>query len=86
MDMRMPVMDGYEAIRRIKATEKGKNTIVIAETASAFAEDKESILKAGADGYVSKPFRMREILETLKNLLLERSASSPTHPEEDGGS
>ena len=87
MDMRMPVMDGYEAIRRIKATEKGKNTIVIAETASAFAEDKESILKAGADGYVSKPFRMREILETLKNLLLERSASKPDAPGgEDGGS
>ncbi|MBP7869314.1 MAG: PAS domain S-box protein [Candidatus Hydrogenedentes bacterium] len=81
MDMRMPVMDGYEAIRRIKATEKGKQTVIIAETASAFAEDKESILQAGADGYISKPFRMREVLATLKTLLLQRNTGMPAPPE-----
>ncbi len=44
MDLRMPVMDGYEATKRIKATEKGKDIPIIALTASAF-EGKESLLK-----------------------------------------
>ncbi|HOC70378.1 MAG TPA: histidine kinase, partial [Candidatus Hydrogenedentes bacterium] len=65
----------------IKATEKGKQTVIIAETASAFAEDKESILQAGADGYISKPFRMREVLATLKTLLLQRNTGMPAPPE-----
>lgn len=72
MDMRMPVMDGYEAIRRIKATEAGQNTVIIAETASAFVEDRETILEAGADGYICKPFKMKEILGTLQKLLSQR--------------
>ena len=65
MDMRMPVMDGYEAARQIKATAKGKSTIIIALTASAFEEDQETILSAGCDDVVRKPFRKEEIFDRL---------------------
>ena len=65
MDMRMPVIDGYEATRRIKATTKGQGTIVIALTASAFEEDRERMLAEGCDDFVRKPFRENEIFGML---------------------
>ncbi len=65
MDMRMPVMDGYEATRHIKATAKGQATVVIALTASAFEEDRTLILSEGCDDFVSKPFRESELFEAL---------------------
>jgi CheY-like chemotaxis protein len=57
MDLRMPVMDGYEATRRIKADPEGRKTVVVALTASAFAEDRQRVQAAGCDDFVSKPFR-----------------------------
>jgi signal transduction histidine kinase/FixJ family two-component response regulator len=57
MDMRMPVMDGYEATQQIKSHEKGQATAIIALTASAFAEQRTNILAAGCDDFVSKPLR-----------------------------
>jgi len=65
MDMRMPVMDGYEATRQIKAAAKGQATIIVALTASAFEEDQETILSAGCDDVVRKPFRKEEIFDRL---------------------
>ena len=65
MDMRMPVMDGYEATRRIKATPQGQATIIIALSASAFEEDRERMLAGGCDDVVRKPFRQAEIYEML---------------------
>ncbi len=61
MDMRMPVMDGYEATRRIKASTRGMATIVIALTASALEEDRSVILSEGCDGYLRKPFHEGEL-------------------------
>lgn len=52
--MRMPVMDGYEATRRIKATLKGQATVIVALTASAFDEDRTVILPGGCDDFVRK--------------------------------
>jgi signal transduction histidine kinase/DNA-binding NarL/FixJ family response regulator len=72
MDMRMPVMDGYEATRRIKATAKGQATVVVALTASAFEEDRGMILAAGCDDVVRKPFRKNEILDALAKYLKVR--------------
>jgi len=69
MDLRMPVMDGYEATRLIKGTEKGSKTAVIAVTASAFDEDEKAVLATGADGYIRKPFRPDELLSELGRLL-----------------
>jgi CheY-like chemotaxis protein len=65
MDMRMPVMDGYEATRRIKATAKGRATTIVALTATAFEEDRERVLSVGCDDFVRKPFREDEIFDTL---------------------
>ncbi len=61
MDMRMPVMDGYEATKQIKATMKGQATVIIALTASAFEEERTVVLSAGCDDFMRKPFR-EEIL------------------------
>ena len=67
MDMRMPVMDGYEATRRIKAraAATGQAAIIVALTASAFEEDRDAIIAAGCDDFVRKPFRERDIFEIL---------------------
>jgi signal transduction histidine kinase/CheY-like chemotaxis protein len=69
MDMRMPVMDGYEATRRIKATTKGHATVVIALTASAFEGDRKLILSEGCDDFVRKPFVEEDIYDKLEQHL-----------------
>ncbi|HPX97416.1 MAG TPA: response regulator, partial [Thermotogota bacterium] len=69
MDMRMPVMDGYEASRQIKRTDKGLETVIIAVTASAFDDDEKAVLLAGVDGYLRKPFRPNDLLSELGRLL-----------------
>jgi signal transduction histidine kinase/DNA-binding NarL/FixJ family response regulator len=69
MDMRMPVMDGYEATRRIKASAKGQATVIIALTASAFESDRKLILSEGCDDFVRKPFVEEEIYEKLEKHL-----------------
>ncbi len=69
MDMRMPVMDGYEATKRIKTHLKGQATVIIALTASAFDEEKSIILSAGCDDFVAKPFRQQVILDKMAHYL-----------------
>jgi PAS domain S-box-containing protein len=69
MDMRMPALDGYEATRRIKATERGRATPVIAVTASAFDHAEKEVRATGVDGYVRKPFRAEEIFAVLEKCL-----------------
>ena len=69
MDMRMPVMDGYEAIKQIKAHLKGQATVIIALTASAFDEERAVVLSIGCDDFVCKPFREEVILEKMAKYL-----------------
>ncbi len=69
MDMRMPVMDGYEATKRIKATVKGQATVIVALTASAFEEDRAMILSNGCDDFLRKPFRESEVFAMLEKHL-----------------
>ena len=69
MDMRMPVMDGYEATRRIKASEGGSSVPVIAVTASAFEDDVQNVLKSGADICIRKPLSPEDVYEALGKLL-----------------
>jgi PAS domain S-box-containing protein len=68
MDMRMPLMDGYEATRRIKEID-GKNTPIIAVTASAFYEDRKKIIDAGVNAYLRKPFKEYEIFNAIQSFL-----------------
>jgi signal transduction histidine kinase/CheY-like chemotaxis protein len=65
MDMRMPVMDGYEATKQIKLTTKGQATAVIALTASVLEEERAVVLSAGCDDFVRKPFREADIFELM---------------------
>ena len=65
MDMRMPVIDGYEATKRIKTTIKGQATAVIALTASVWEEEKAVILSAGCDDFVRKPFHKEVIFDIM---------------------
>ena len=69
MDMRMPVMDGYEATKRIKASEEGSSVPVIAVTASAFEDDVQNVLKSGADICIRKPLSPEDVYEALGKLL-----------------
>ncbi len=70
MDMRMPVLDGYEATRQIRSLEAerssaGSRTAIVALTASAFEHDRASILAAGCDEIVPKPFREDVVFDTM---------------------
>lgn len=69
MDMMMPEMDGYEAIGKIKRDDNLKDIPVIAITAQAMTGDREKCMKAGADGYISKPVDVDELLLLLNQLI-----------------
>jgi signal transduction histidine kinase/CheY-like chemotaxis protein len=69
MDQRMPVMDGMEATRRIRALPAGKAVKIVAVTASVFEEERREMLDAGIDDYVRKPYRADEIFQTMSKHL-----------------
>lgn len=72
MDMRMPVMDGFEAVRRIKEMEQKtgqKRTPIIAVTASALDFDRKAIMETGTDAYIGKPFRESELFATIRSVM-----------------
>ena len=66
MDIMMPVMDGYEAMEKIRAQEKFKDLPIIALTAKAMAEDKSKCLKSGANDYMNKPVDVDKLLSLIK--------------------
>jgi two-component system sensor histidine kinase ChiS len=82
LDMRMPIMDGYEATRRIKATTRGQATVIVALTASALEEDRVIILSEGCDAYIRKPFREEEIFDALDKHLGVHFIYEEIKPEE----
>ncbi len=65
MDFRMPVMDGHEAIRRIRAMAGGEDPKIIAVTASAMDENRQELMEIGADDFISKPFREVELFQKI---------------------
>lgn len=69
MDLRMPHMDGFETTRKIKQTQAGRHTPIIAVTASTFEEDRKRALDGSMDDFVGKPFHEAEILEKLREHL-----------------
>ncbi len=78
MDLRMPGMDGFEAIRRLKATEAGRATPIIAVSASITADDEANALALGVHAYVRKPFLPEAILSELERALGLRYTHSAT--------
>ena len=75
MDMSLPVLDGWEATRRLKADPATRSIPVIALTAHAMAGDREKALEAGCDEYETKPVEFPRLLEKVR-LLLGRPGGS----------
>jgi CheY-like chemotaxis protein len=73
MDMSLPVVDGWEATRRLKASEATKHIPIIALTAHAMAGDREKTLKAWCDDYDTKPIELPRLLEKINALLNGKS-------------
>lgn len=69
MDLRMPVMDGYEATRHIRLTEKGFSTPIIALTANSLEIDRNKIETIGIQGFISKPFHENKLYDTIGRIL-----------------
>lgn len=65
LDMMMPIMDGYEALPKIRAIEKYSDIPIIAVTAQAMVGDRERCLNAGASSYISKPVDVNELFKQL---------------------
>ena len=66
MDIRMPIMDGMEACRVIRATERAdKNLPILAMTANAFADDRRASMEAGMNAHLAKPINPEEVYSTL---------------------
>ncbi len=74
MDMSLPVMDGWEATRRIKESGATNSIPVIALTAHAMSEDRDQALAAGCDDYDTKPIEMSRLLEKIERLVVGRSS------------
>jgi CheY-like chemotaxis protein len=69
MDMSLPVIDGWEATRRIKATSELRRIPIIALTAHAMATDRDKALEAGCDDYDTKPIELQRLLGKIETLL-----------------
>ena len=69
MDIQLPLLDGYEATRRIKADPDLKSIPIIVVTSYALSGDEEKARRAGCDAYVAKPFSPRQLLAKVKEYL-----------------
>ncbi len=68
MDLRMPVLDGFEAIRKLKADHFTRDIPLLGVSAQAMTEDKDSCLAAGADGFVTKPVEMATLRKEVRRI------------------
>jgi two-component system cell cycle response regulator DivK len=71
MDIQLPVLDGYEATRRIKADPELRAIPIVVVTSYALSGDDQKAVAAGCDGYVAKPFSPRQLLATVRKFLDE---------------
>ena len=69
MDIQMPVMDGYEATRRIKANPELKAIPIVAVTSYALSGDEQKTRDAGCDAYIAKPYSPRQMLAKVRELI-----------------
>ena len=84
MDMRLPVMDGWEATRRLKANVRTAAIPVVALTGHALAGISEGAKKAGCDAFVTKPCLPEDLVKEIKRILERSSASSTSKTRRSG--
>jgi CheY-like chemotaxis protein len=77
MDMSLPVIDGWEATRRIKASADLRGIPIIALTAHAMDSDRDKALEAGCDDYDTKPIELPRLIEKIERLLAARKRTGP---------
>ena len=80
MDISLPVLDGWEATRQIKASPQTRDIPIIALTAHAMPGDREKCLESGSDDYDTKPIELERLLEKIEALLAARA----THDRQKG--
>ena len=69
MDMMMPVVSGYEAVGELKADAATKDIVIVGLSAKAMATDMERATDVGIDGYITKPFRIAQVLSVVESYL-----------------
>ena len=74
MDMSLPVLDGWEATRQLKAAPETRDVPIIALTAHAMSGDREKATEAGADDFDTKPVELTRLLEKIEALLAKKAA------------
>jgi len=72
LDIQLPGMDGFAALRQLRADPITKSTPVMAVTASAMEQDRQNILAAGFDGYMTKPINVKRFTEEIRTVLATR--------------
>ena len=77
MDMSLPVVDGWEATRQLKAAPETRSIPIIALTAHAMADDRQKALAAGCDDYEGKPVEFDRLLNKIQDLLTRTEGSRP---------
>ena len=85
MDCQMPVMDGYEATRRLRLDPRWRDLPVIAMTASAFADDRDRALASGMNAHITKPLDVEAMLRTLADWVGERRSAVPALANAEAG-
>jgi two-component system cell cycle response regulator DivK len=74
MDISIPIIDGWEATRRLKSDSRTAEIPIVALTAHALSTDRERAAAVGCDGYLTKPAEPRRVLQAIRDLLTRRSA------------
>jgi len=85
MDLSLPVMDGWEATRRLKADERTANIPVVALTGHALAGISEGAKKAGCDAFVTKPCLPEDLVTEIRRVLSQPSSPGPTKKTRGNG-
>jgi two-component system, cell cycle response regulator DivK len=75
MDMSLPVLDGWEAARRLKAAPETRSIPIIALTAHAMVGDREKAIESGCDDYDTKPVEFQRLLEKIETILAKATPS-----------
>jgi CheY-like chemotaxis protein len=84
IDLSMPRLDGWDTLRELRADPRTRSVPCVAVTAFAAEHDRRRALDAGFDAYISKPFRARELTETVERLLAARRGAANGDDSADG--